>query len=649
MRVVDATGKFGSTRALSGVLPATPAAVPIYARARTELLAFDFDAKGNSPAEVDADVDRLVGWVEECGGRWITDRSTSGGRHVLVPLSSGSALRVEPVATLMRLLAARLPTLDITPMLNPATGCITAPGSACREGGHRVLLGSVTEALDTLTVRSSPGLVARLVATLGGGAAPRATSPAGTASGAVRAAAAEIDYHERTTGSGEEVRLASVHHRREPMPAPVAAYAATGHLDTSRWRSHSEARQSVLTHAVLRGASASDIRGHVCSPEWAGVRRAYARYADPDTALARDAAHALTWAAANVEQFRNPAHEYKHTGGDGSFLDDEIRRRWLAHALVWADREFVGNKSRPFVGAVLQALAYASALMGEIVEGVPVVAMGGRGLSHAAGLVPETTVFDVLRVVRDMVGSPVLLVARGAGQLADRYALTSPAAPAPTGVQLAAARVEPVHPAWSVLGMRCRRVYEDIARRTDEASSSGDSAARTRGAPGSDAGDSPAGGEGFRPADVFAAARIGESSGYEILADLIGAGLIVKHRAGSVSMSSRTLDEVAGAAGVARMRRERIVRHRAERVVWHAWLEQRFAPPPPDVVAAEPPDTVWVPVDAADVAVEHECYWVSVLATGPPEDDDAGRFVEFDPTANAIALLAELLGARVLS
>ncbi|MGU3438145.1 hypothetical protein ACNHUS_34695 [Actinomycetes bacterium M1A6_2h] len=556
---------------------------------------------------------------------------------MLVPLASGTALAVEHIAPLMRLLAAHLPTLDITPMLNPGTGCITAPGSACREGGHRILLGSLDDAVDALTVRSAPGLVARLVATLGGGATSHDNSIPATAAGAgARAAAAAIDRTDRTAGVGEHQRLSPVYQRRSPVPAPVAAYAATGHLDPTRWRSHSEARQSVLTHAVLRGASTADVLDALPSPEWTGVRAAYARYADPHTALARDVTRALDWVVAHIEEFRNPAHQYKHTGGDGFFLNDSVRRRWLAHALVWADHEFTGSKIRPAVAAVLQALAYASGIAGEIVDGVPVVAMGGRGLSHAAGLMTDTTVFAVLRMLRDREGSPLLLITRGAGHLADRYALTTPTAPHPTDAQIAAARVEPVHPAWSVLGLRCRRLYDEITRRHNDTPAPhspphphGGTAART----------------GCTAADLFAAARISTSSGYDILADLIVAGLVVTTAPGLVAVGTRTLDDIATHAGIARIRRERIVRHRAERLLWRAWLDQRFAPPPPDIAAPQH-HSPSIPAETSAAFVDDERYWSAVMATGPPDDPAPDAGVE--TTSAAIALLGHLLGARVL-
>jgi len=126
MRVWRASsGKFDTSRSLTKHLPTVPAAVPIYARGRTSLLALDFDAKHHTPEQVDADVERVLGWLHECGARTVTDRSTSGGRHVLVPMATDLPLRVDDIKMVMQLLSARLVTLDATPMLNADWGCIT--------------------------------------------------------------------------------------------------------------------------------------------------------------------------------------------------------------------------------------------------------------------------------------------------------------------------------------------------------------------------------------------------------------------------------------------------------------------------------------------------------------------------------------------
>ncbi|QKT09611.1 hypothetical protein [Rhodococcus sp. W8901] len=265
---------------------------------------------------------------------------------------------------------------------------------------------------------------------------------------------------------------------------------------------------------------------------------------------------------------------------------------------------------------MIQALAYSSALAGELVEGVPVVAVGGRSLSHSAGLMSESTVWAALRLLRDTPGSPVLRIARGAGQLPDRYALTAPAGAAADGpdrVALERARVEPVHHAWSVIGLRGRTLYDLIRS-----------------------------GQVTTVPDALAAAKLGQSAGYAILTDLRVAGLITLDK-GSLALGDRTLDDVAADAGLAIVAAERIVRHRAERLVWHAWLECRFGPPPADQDTADQRGaTLAAAIAAAPVldAQDSELIWAATMAAGP---------LPADQLLDALDLLSDALGAVIVA
>lgn len=596
MRLAEpsAGGKFAISRDLTVRLPDFPAAVPLYKRGRTKLLALDFDAKRHGAAQVDIDVTRVLSWLHECGGRTVTDRSTSGGRHVLVPLATDTPLRVDDVSTLMTLLEARLPTFDKTPMLGASHGCISVPGSLCREGGYRQLDGTLAEAVDAFTLRSERNVVARMVALLGGvGAEHRPGRRT-----AVATVAASLTLADRIVGVGDERRLHPRYHWSTPVSAAVELFTRTGEIDSARWPTPSEARQSAIAAAILRGASAADIEALLGSDGYAGLRHAYSRYKSPTAiskALRGDVDKALTWAASVASQFRDLTHKNMHTGGYGGrvdFRNDPIRRHWLASAQLWITQEFSISRQRPVLLAVAQALAYSSALAGELVEGVPVVAIGGRSLSHAAGLMSESSVWAALRVLRETPGSPVLRVARGAGQLADRYALTTPAVGSrPGAVALERAHVEPVHPSWSVLGLRGRGVYELILH-----------------------------GQVSAVPDALAAARLGTSAGYAILADLRTAGLITLHR-GVLAVGARTLDDVAASAGLDTVVGERITRHRAERVLWMTWLNLRFSTPSEIDLAGKRGFEVsgWALPDL-DVH-DSELMWAATLAAGPPPAD----------------------------
>ncbi|MBF6371164.1 hypothetical protein IU469_36545, partial [Nocardia puris] len=101
----------------------------------------------------------------------VSDRNPgNGGRHLLAFFAAGETYSRADVEPVLRRLADRLPTLDLTPMLTARTGSITPPGSATRDGHFRVLDGSLEDALAAVRQRSEPGLLERLRAFLGPGA-----------------------------------------------------------------------------------------------------------------------------------------------------------------------------------------------------------------------------------------------------------------------------------------------------------------------------------------------------------------------------------------------------------------------------------------------------------------------------------------------
>lgn len=205
----------------------------------------------------------------------------------------------------------------------------------------------------------------------------------------------------------------------------------------------------------------------------------------------------------------------------------------------------------------------------------------------------ESTVWAALRLLRDTPGSPVLRIARGTGQLPDRYALTTPmTVGTPSDRALARAHVTPVHQAWSMLGLRARGLYDLI--RSDQVSA---------------------------VKDALAAARMGSSAGYAALADLRVAGLISMHK-GALATTNRSLDDVAADSGLDQVANERMVRHRAERLLWHAWLETRSGPAPPDRNDAA--DRDFAPAIPAALVLdmrESEAMWAATMAAGPPSAD----------------------------
>ena len=597
MRVWNpATNKFDRTKDLTSRLPQVPAAVLLYQHDRTHLLVLEFDTKRHGQHTVDADFTRALSWITDAGGLAVTDQSTSGGRHILVPLAIGTTATLAEIIHLMRLLEARLPSLDKTPMSNPKTGCITAPGSPCREGGHRILDGPLAAAIDAFTTRSHPGLLPRLNVLLGALHPSPTTKPT-------------PQSPEATTGTGPHTRLRPEYTRTTELPGRITAYATTGQLplDTT-WPSHSEARQSVLAHAALHGHSLATIQALIAPgrPWQAGLGAAYTRYGHhAQNALQRDWHKALTWAATNTQYFRPVrAQEAIRTGGAGR--GPGLHRAWLASAVAWLDGEFRGHRYRWIGAAVFQALAVHAVRAGEVINDVPIVGVGGRALSIATGLLSETTVWEFLRDIRERPGSPLIRTRVAQGREPDYYALTRQNHLQMQSAAVARTRVEDVHTAWKVIGHRHRRIYELIAHH-----------------------------ELDKPDEIFAAAHTSTSSGYTSLAALRTAGLITQRR-GHVSVGPVILDDIAAAHHLEEQRAARIERHQRQRAIWHNWLAERedartsvtHHAGPSQRIRPERPDE------------QREEYLAAVLATGPPTTDDE---------QHALDLLAELLGGRVLA
>lgn len=576
MRLWSAEHRFGEVRRLTTKCPSVPAAVPLYRRGRTRMLVFDLDSKRGGPQGVDRDRDRILGWIHSCGGRAVSDVSTSGGSHILVPLAR--ATPVEEVRAVMTAAAARCPTLDITPMLNPSAGCISVPGSACREGGHRRLQGSLADAITTLTTPNPGELLPDLLSLL-----------------AVQATAASPPTTETTTyftGTGVTTQLRPAYRRCTPLPAPVAAFARTAKLPTSgRWDTKSEARLAVLIHLMWRGYTLDEVRQHAHrGGMWPGLEICYRRYRHfPDRALIADWSAARAWLEQILPTVHSGTHK-KHTSTGGSGWGDRSERhaRWLVHAVWWCDITLRTHPSRWMVAAVLQALAVSGMRAGEVVNGVPVVAVGGRSLSVAAGLISESTVWSVLRMLRDYPGSPVLLVRHGTGLCADRYALTTPdvrdpAPHAPNRVQLCT-----VHPVWSAVGMHYRRVYELVESGTVSTID-----------------------------HVRCDARMSRSGAYAAVAELARLGLL-RRSAHRIELGPVSLDDLADRLGVAETRAERITGHQRARQEWRRWLDSRRVPRTEAPAHQRP---LYGGVPRWDPLPTHELtdYLAAVMATGPPE------------------------------
>lgn len=642
MRLIDPrTNKGGKARRLTNRPPTWPAAVPTTDRTgRSNIIPFDFDANRGGPDAVTRDAARLKAWLAECGGVWISDHNPgNGGRHVLALLHESEWFRkvnIEPVA---RLLAARLPTLDLSPVLS--SHAITPPGSSTKSGTPRMLEGTLAEALKALERRSAPGLLARLRTLLGDTLSNRSSTLREQACNGIASEGEALDElpPELWEGFGAAARLRPGWQLSTPIPATPLAFAESGALPADgRYLSRSEARQSVLYHSALRGFSLEDVIARTtetAAHPWRGLTSAYARYgASADIQLQRDWSKACRFASQNVSILLSPGHR-EHKGRTPPVGDEEKFRhrtvdspysRWLAQATAWVNLTWPGQAYRWTVLAVLQAMAYAAFVAGDLgIDGTPLVEVGVRALSLFAGLMPFTTLADVLADIRERPGSPILRVRQAAGTLADRYSLVTAhygddLEVAVEPVPLERVQVAQVHDAWRVLGLHKRVVFELITH------------------------------VGLtRPADIFAAARIAERTGYTILGELLRDGLIVRAGRGAVAPGPTGLDEIALKHGLPEERSQRLDDIKRQRREWRKWLEIRHQMVPDPNADSQPvPQAPWDLDDELDAAI-----WAAQLETGPPEDqgphpEDIDVGDERDADAVALALLREQLGAVLL-
>lgn len=138
---------------------------------RFRLLCFDLDAKtAAGRAGVARDVGVLREMLVGAGlDSVVCESGPTGGRHVWAALAE--SVDAETVATLGRFAKRLCPTLDLSPLSNPRTGCVRPPGAPHRSGGHSTPISGNVGVLGrpTGTAASVQMLVERLAALIDDG------------------------------------------------------------------------------------------------------------------------------------------------------------------------------------------------------------------------------------------------------------------------------------------------------------------------------------------------------------------------------------------------------------------------------------------------------------------------------------------------
>lgn len=443
-------------RPLTGVLPASPAAVRVYgADGCCTALCLDLDIGRGGTDAVVADAQRLTGWLTARGARVVTDRSPTGGVHVYVPF----AVRVpyEDAREVVEALAASYPTLDAGPHRSVKTGCIRPPGATHKRGGHQELTVALAAAYDVLRRPNAPDVLAAIRADLAAEIA------------AWRTAQHPTDTTTPTTAAPGELG-------RGPgrvLGARLRAIAETGVYDHARYPSPSEARQAVISGAVAAGWTLPDVAVRITDGRWPGLAGMYARYSPTTrrTALARDwhaaarflatAQHDQVGAGGNCHVRRSHTSPTKsHGGAPAGVVDvsehDHIRA-WRTLLRTVELHRFPG-RSGHLTRFVLRALGEAAHKSTSRYIG-----FGTRSLAVATGA-DHSSVAAVLRHLAAEPGGWIDLIEAAHGEHGDLYALTIPVDLAEMSVTLRwdKGRAYALRPAFRELGHVAAFVFEAI-------------------------------------------------------------------------------------------------------------------------------------------------------------------------------------------
>lgn len=166
------TNEYTRTASIAGEQPGSTWAVHLADNAgRFTLLGFDLDAAKGRPSY---DAAKLTIWLRDLGIPYLVAASgPTGGRHVWVGLTT--PVPAATVAAIARLAKQELPSLDLSPLTNPTTGCVRPPGAPHRDGGESTVLEGTIGTLTHPTVGAEAvdELLRYLVELTGGFREPR--------------------------------------------------------------------------------------------------------------------------------------------------------------------------------------------------------------------------------------------------------------------------------------------------------------------------------------------------------------------------------------------------------------------------------------------------------------------------------------------
>ena len=564
------------TRPLTSRLPARPAAVMLQGSDGTvATLVLDLDTSKASQAVVDADAQLLRTLLTAKGLLFVEDYSpTSGGRHLYIPLQErmdGAEAR-----ELVEAIARRCPSLDAGPHQTGAHGCIRVPGSAHKNGGHQVLVGSLNTAHHYLKVRN-PAVGIR--------ALRRAFAPE------LHRGVEEIRRHERAlkTLAKDTSRVAAGHSTALPAAgglSPLRLLARTGLYDTARYLSDSEARMAVLNHLAGSGWTYAQVLAGL-EGECRGLPGLYGSENRLARLLPTEWAKAVAWTSSkNAAQQHRQKHAHKCntskpvTTGGALTAATEKSSAAIRHLLNDVENVIESSVDDRLARQGREGTSLRLLLRAVIgfcrAQETQVIDVGVRSLATAMGK-NHVTIARLLHRLAAASDGVLTKLADGRGKNADTYLVDLPEKHQELATSLSwrRGRSYGVRPVFRVLGDHAALVYEAIER----------------------ARYSPT------TADLIRTTRISAGTVRQTLDTMTGLGMIHRRPDLSWAITSTTnLGRLAIQLGVDVDVAAQIRLYRIQRRRWHDWLARH-----------DPETGDLSPTDLYDP--EQDEYWM------PPDDE----------------------------
>jgi hypothetical protein len=525
---------------------------------RYRYLAFDLDTKkGNAPY----DAGRLSHWLDELNiPHLVCVSGPKGGRHLWIAIDDPGA---DPglVATIAHLASQLLRSLDVNPLVNPATGCVRPPYTPHREGGRSEPQGDLAVLAQPVNADQLLQLRAFLV-DAGASLAPAKVS-------LVKGMAHDTDGHPHLIGAKRDVSS----RMQELLNAPPAE-------DTSRTLA------AVLVgcaRARWRYADVQALAEHSPAFEHARTRPGPGDTRYPRSRPQAEATLTAEWSRAVYFAAQNPPTDdvedpgFTDRAGEVSRAVSAVQSAADAHPGRWglagASRAHRGAQGRPSHRAVLDAVCLY------IVQAARLdVEVSSRRLSEdtAYGRTSCDSALIALSTP-DIEGDPesawLVKVADTNGVHGARYRLSKRFSTETENLKWAQAamRPAPIHPSPHTLRTWwITHLSTHLATLTHDVFAAPHSLGRTAGRVFAQL---PQDGATSVP-QLARAAGLSDSQTRRAIRRLHGAGLAGRSRDGWSRKALERRDEVAQQLGVAGYLVHRAWRYSVERARWAAWCEE---------------------------------------------------------------------------